>query len=285
MHMIRLSLALILGGLLCQAQEPADLFEKAPPDVDRALRERISLFYQAHVDGKFRLADKVVAEDSKDIFFSADKPRYLGFEIIKIKYLDNFTKAQAVVACRGTRAIHGERNTMTLPLTSLWKIVDGEWFWYALTETEKQTPWGTMKAGPDGSAASVPGIPRNMAAAAADILRKIQVDKTAVMLSSYQPASEKITLSNAMAGAIKYRVQYTGYSGFSVKPAKGELQAGEKTELLFHSEPVKKGCCDALDTSAKPAVTATIIIEPTNQMIPIEVTFAIPPEIQKQIPK
>ena len=37
------------------------------------------LFYQAHVDGKFRLADTVVHEDSKDAFFVADKNQYKSF--------------------------------------------------------------------------------------------------------------------------------------------------------------------------------------------------------------
>ena len=60
------------------AQDPADLFRKAPPEVDDALRQRVTAFYQAHVDGKFRAADQFVAEDSKDAFFEAPKRRYLN---------------------------------------------------------------------------------------------------------------------------------------------------------------------------------------------------------------
>src|ERR1044071_4289257 len=79
------------------AQAPADLFQKAPPAVDQALRERIARFYQLHVDSKFRQAESLVAEDSKDFFYSANKPKYLGFEIKQIIYSDDFTKARAVV--------------------------------------------------------------------------------------------------------------------------------------------------------------------------------------------
>jgi hypothetical protein len=72
----------LFGMLLAQGQ--VDLFQKAPPEVDEALRARVTKFYQAHVDGKYRLADEVVAEDSKDAFFEARKPRYRKFELSRI---------------------------------------------------------------------------------------------------------------------------------------------------------------------------------------------------------
>src|SRR5438067_7758827 len=82
------------------AQPPADLFHKAPPAVDEALRARISKFFQLHVEGKFRQAESLVAEDSKDFFYSANKPKYLGYEIRDIAYTDDFTKAKAVVVAQ-----------------------------------------------------------------------------------------------------------------------------------------------------------------------------------------
>src|ERR1700726_4555299 len=78
------------------AQNPADLFSKAPPDVEEALRARISKFHQAHVDGKPRRAEEVVAEDSKDFFYDMKKPKALSFEIGKIEYSKDFTEAKAI---------------------------------------------------------------------------------------------------------------------------------------------------------------------------------------------
>src|SRR5690348_7261241 len=89
---------LSLAGVACLfAQEATDLFQKAPPAVDEALRARIKEFFQFHVDSKFRQAEALVAEDSKDFFYSANKPKYLGFEIKNIAYNDDFTKAKATV--------------------------------------------------------------------------------------------------------------------------------------------------------------------------------------------
>src|SRR5688572_11257827 len=72
---------------------PTDIFQKAPPYVDEALRSRVSEFLQAHVDGKFRLANEIVAEDSKDMYFAMEKHRYLSFEIVRIDYTNDFTRA------------------------------------------------------------------------------------------------------------------------------------------------------------------------------------------------
>ncbi len=90
--------AILLAG--SAGQDSGELFRKAPPEVDAALRARISKFYQAHVDGKYRLAEPLVAEDTKDFFYQANKPHYLSFGITRIDYSDNFTKAKATIRVR-----------------------------------------------------------------------------------------------------------------------------------------------------------------------------------------
>jgi len=53
---------LALSGFVCVllaralGQQPADLFTKAPPAIDEALRDRISKYFQLQVDGNPRLA-------------------------------------------------------------------------------------------------------------------------------------------------------------------------------------------------------------------------------------
>src|SRR5713101_6098636 len=96
--MLRVLSVLLLAGV-CFGQNPADLFSKAPPDVEDALRARITEFYQDHVEGKFRQAEQLVADDTKELFYTANKPKYLGFQIVRIEYSDNFTQAKATVAC------------------------------------------------------------------------------------------------------------------------------------------------------------------------------------------
>ena len=87
---MRLCVALLIPALvLAQTPKPA-----APPaEVDQALRERATQFLQYQIDGNFRKAFELVAEDSKDFYFSIAKTKILSYKIDDITYSDDFSKA------------------------------------------------------------------------------------------------------------------------------------------------------------------------------------------------
>src|SRR6185295_13071044 len=115
----------------------------APPEVDQALRARIGQFYQAYVDGKFRVAEQLVAEDSRDFFFEIEKQKILSFEKSEITYSDNFTKARVLtILPMEVRNARLGRITVRPPATSFWKLEKGVWWWYHFTETVVDTPFG-----------------------------------------------------------------------------------------------------------------------------------------------
>src|SRR5215467_6968213 len=141
-----------LFAALAFAQNPADLFNRPPADVDEALRARIKEFYQYHVTQEFRKAEKLVAEDTQDFFYDHNKPHYLSFEIRSITYSDDFTKAKAVVICEQFVAMPGFTDKpMQVPTPSTWKVVDGKWYWYVDKKEFDKTPFGTLKAGAPGA--------------------------------------------------------------------------------------------------------------------------------------
>jgi hypothetical protein len=282
MMMIRFCASILCAGFLL-AQNNTVPSEPAPPEVDAALRARVRQFFQAHVDGKYRIADQVVAEESKDAFFAATKPRYLGFEIVRINYSENFTKAQAVVFCESDWYFHGNKSKVKMPANSMWKLIDGQWYWYVLPVTEFKTPFGTMHyntgASPDGKPpAPVPAIPADPQVMAQQILQSVRADKTELMLSSYQPATGEVKIVNGMQGPITLRVDIDGrLAGMTSGFDKTELKAGESAILKISYEPK--------DRIPKPTLTARVYVEPTNQIIPIQLFFAIPPDLEKLIPK
>src|SRR5579864_740686 len=47
-----------------------------PPGIEDALRARVTEFFQYHVDGNFRKAYDMVAEDTKDFYFKALKIQF-----------------------------------------------------------------------------------------------------------------------------------------------------------------------------------------------------------------
>ena len=256
--------------------------DKAPAGVDEALRKRVSHFYQAHVDAKFRVADQVVAEDSKEIFFAAPKPKYEGFEIVRTNYWDNFTKAEAVVACKAFWNIQGENMPVTMPITTTWKLENGDWYWYWRAPEKVETPFGTMNFNSgvprDPNTPAAPVMPANPVKMKEQILSMIQVDKSEIMLSSYEPASAEVKIKNGMPGPISLRTDVDGaFAGFTAKLDKTDLKGGD-TAIL-------KIVCEPKDRAPKPTLIVRIYVEPTNQIFPVKLTFAVPPEIEKLLPK
>ena len=74
MKLLRLCPFLIVGAL-ASGQDNSDLFEKAPPPIDEALRARVAQFYHAYTTGKFREAYPLVAEDCRMLFSLHQKTR------------------------------------------------------------------------------------------------------------------------------------------------------------------------------------------------------------------
>lgn len=267
-------------------EKPAEAPEgpKAPPEVEAALRERVNFFYQAHVDGKFRVADRVVAEDAKDAFFAAPKQRYISFEIIRLNFKDDFQKAEAVVKCLGNWAVKGQMMKVNMVMTSLWRVENGQWFWYTLPPGEMQTPFGTMFKDMDPNKAEaarqspVMAIPRDPQAAAAAILSAVKADKSELMLSSFEKSSGEVKIKNGLGGSIHLRAEIDGrFPGLTFQLDKTEVKGGEEATLKVAAEPK--------DRTPKPVLVARVYVEETNQVLEVKLLFAVPPEIEQQIPK
>ncbi len=263
------------------AQTPSDVFDKAPPAIDEALRERVSAFYQAHVDGKFRQADQYVDEDSKDAFFAAEKPQYGGFQITKIAYSDDFTKATVITACKTELFFHGHKMPATMPAVTHWKIDNGQWFWYYFKPSETDTPWGTMKSGPVDENSSVAArIPSDPMAAARNILAKVVLDRSEVLVDQTKQSKQEIHLKNGLLGKISVLADPTGTPGLTIRPAKSEVAPGEEIAIVieFNPDDPSVNCKDCLlHPGVKPPITVNLTIRPTQQRFPIQITFTQPP--------
>ncbi|MBY0373830.1 MAG: hypothetical protein K2Q23_07535 [Bryobacteraceae bacterium] len=145
---MRAILLIALASLGLSAQTAVELFKKAPPSVDEALRARVSEFYQFHVDKKFRKAEALVVEESKDAFYAAPKQEPLSFAINEIQYEENFTKAKVMSLLAVERAVPFATGyvKMNLPVQSFWKVVDGQWFLYLPAQPCRPTPMGPCRA-------------------------------------------------------------------------------------------------------------------------------------------
>lgn len=251
------------------AQNPGGPSRTVPPEVDQALRERINIFYQAHVDGKFRLADTVVHEDSKDIFFAAEKQKLRGFEIKDIRYTDNFTRAVVVVDGDTDMFFPGVGpRRVSIPLRTMWKLDDGQWYWYVEPRTIYETPFGTMKSAPEGKGDAPAAIPVPNPADIAKMLKLVQIDKSEVHLTAGEEATAELVVSNGMPGGISLSLQYVPRPDLEIKLDRAKLAVNEKARVSIRYRP----------SGAEPPdeYSLRILVAPTGRVFPVRITFDHP---------
>ncbi|HLJ47757.1 MAG TPA: hypothetical protein VKU01_17195 [Bryobacteraceae bacterium] len=280
MQIVRiLSFLPLLPVSIAFAQEPANLFDQPPAGVEDALKTRVMKFYQAHIDGKFRLADQYVAEEAKDDFFAADKVQWESCQFIKATYSENFTKAAVVTACRTELRFRGHKMPTTAPLTTHWEVVNGEWYWYLLHAAKTDTPFGPMEGGPDSSGPVVSAIPKDPEQAAREILASVKVEPTSLAIDPSKSTRQEVHIRNGMMGNISISVDNTGLPGLTIKAPTSPIGQGQEAVVVFdyNAESPDIQCKDCLaHPQLRQTVTAKIHVDPTGQIFPIDLVFLKP---------
>ena len=256
-------LMVLLWVALGFGQTPSN---KPPADIDEALRARINQFYGLQVEGKFRAAEALVADDTKDFYYSSNKVKYLSFETKGIEYSDNFTQAKATVVCERYFMAPGFMDKpLKIPVPSTWKIVDGQWYWYVDPDTLRETPFGKIAAAPTGTAANSPEAasrPAVKVPTLADmnfIFTQVKADKQQVNVKPGE--SQEVTFSNTAPGPMN--ITLVGkIPGISFQLDRTEMKAGEKAVLTVRA------------TDEAKAGTISVQVEQTNQVIPIQVNIS-----------
>ena len=251
---------------LAAAQNPTDLFEKAPPDVETALRARISEFFQDHVDGKFRQAEALVADDSKDFYYTANKPKYLNFKITRIEYSDHFSKAKATVLCETMIPVMGFMNKpFPAPIPSYWKLEKGQWYWYIDPNMRNMSPMGKMKAYDGPPAAGAPEAPQmlpnvtDLDSLAHNILNQVAADKSSVRLAGTEP--QTVVITNSMPGIVQLEILDGPPAGVAAQLDPKELKPGAKSRLTLRVKP----------GASAHSGTLNLRVVQTNHVIPVQI--------------
>jgi hypothetical protein len=262
MKTLAFSSLLLLSGFSAFGQNPSELFDKAPPAIDDALHARVIQFYDLFIAGKFKDAYSLVADDSQDKFFELSKDQYKSCEVIKIRYSDNFTKADW--------RWHGTVTLTTFPLTSNWEVIDGQWYWHWERPTMVPSPFSPTGFVPVPAESASPSlVPKDLQGAAREILAKVGIDKAIVRFRSLEPSQEVVHVRNDMAGQVSLKLIQPNVPGLKVSLPQTVLQAHEQTAMLVEWQPESP----AKRISGHPAVQFQLQIEPTGQLFPINVVF------------
>jgi len=253
--MLRISVLTILAGVAF-AQDPSDLFNKPPANVDKVLRARINEFYEDHVKQQYRKADSLVAADTKDFFYKQNKPAYLGCEIQRIDYSEKFTRAKATILCEQYVMVPGFADKpLKVPIPSTWKLERGKWYWYVDQELLRQTPFGKMTAGPGPGTATLPAsLPEN----GDFVLKLVKADKDSVELKP--GTSESVTITNGAPGTMDLSIEGQ-IPGVEAKLDHTQMKIGDRVVLTLKGGDIPQ------------AGLLTIRVQQTGLVIPIQVVI------------
>ena len=150
---------------------------------------------------------------------------------------------------------------------TMWKVVDGQWFWYVDPDASRMTPFGKMNPGASKSDGSQAGGPPDMSKTP-DILslwKQVQVDKQSVQLKAHEASSDQVTISSQLPGMVSLQLQTLDVPGLVVKLDRTELKAGEKAVLSFDFKPGEK--------APRSPLAVNVSVQPINSVIGVRVVF------------
>jgi len=241
---------------------------EAPEEIDSLLRSRIDGFYGHFQKGQFRQAEDFLDEESKDLFYNAKKTRVLSYHIESIRYSDDFRSASALVGCQTNVPMLGSA-PMTVPLSSNWHFVDGDWKMHLAapkqTDGAVVSPFGTMKFDTDPDAAAARGA-SNTARPTLDSLRSMfEVDRDNLSFPSDKPHSETVVVGNLSPGKLSVELARAVSGGLELEFDEQPASQGEPFKVTIHYDP-EKGKLNGLQR-------VDLIVIPFSQIIPLSLTF------------
>jgi hypothetical protein len=202
----------------------------AAAEAEKALRARAEQFYQLEVDKKFRLAEAIVAEDTKDYFYNNGKPDIRNYRIDKVEIAPDGTHAKLTTTVTAVMKAAGfPSQDVSVPVHSTWKLENSQWMWY-VEQATIETPFGKVQASKNdsGEAHRPPGIPD-----LGNLQNLVSIDRTSVDLTAGNPKPETVTISNQMPGPISVQVATERPKGLTVQIDKSQLETGEKAVVSF----------------------------------------------------
>ena len=205
-----------VAAVTAWAQQPSP----ATAEAEAALRARVEEFYKLQVEKKYRQAESMVADDSKDDYYNRAKQNIEGFSIQQIELLGNNSRASVTIKGKVTlRAALLGAQQFELPLLSSWKVENGQWVWWVDPETKGRTPFGTIKpATPADTANGVAAIPPPPVAIDVKTLKnQVTLDSSSVILDASHP-EQTLMFTNHLPGPIKLELIVPQLAGVSIDP-------------------------------------------------------------------
>lgn len=239
--------------------------QPAQPNVE-ALRDRVQQYYQMMVDKKYRQAEALVAEESKEDYYNGRKPDIKSFEITSINLTSDKT-AKVIIKAKVLTLMPGVgAQVFDFPTPTDWKLENGNWAWYIPEEVKSATPFGKMQNAPGSGAGldmkgAAPGSVDKPDMAA--LMNQVTIDRSSLTLSKSSP-EQTVRITNNLPGPINLSLDphIKAVKAVNVAVDKLHLESGEKATVSIRAVGDEKF-----------SEVLPIIAEPFHRVFNIQVKF------------
>jgi hypothetical protein len=263
----------LLGASLCSfgllGQPAGAIFKKAPPEVDSALRGRIQQFIELQQQKKYRQAEALVCEESKDEYYGSEKKPLEKWELSEIVYEDGHNKATAVIVFDSVMTTVAGLVETKRPWATRWKIENGAWCIYfpdPLIEGRK-TPFGFIKAD-ERRDVSDPSQLLAKRLKTEGLEKPVTVSKRLIELVSSAKSSDEIGVSNFLPGPVTIEIEGPSMPGLTWQVTPPQIPTNSKGTIKFDYEPP--------NNFPKSDTQLMLTVQPLGLKIPVTVVFRTP---------
>jgi hypothetical protein len=260
-----------------------DPFQKAPPGVEDALRERIGKFYQCYVDDKVRQSEQYVAPDDRDAYYSIKKQHVFKFTILNVHFSDNYTRANVAMLVNRNIEIPGQQILrVDVPQPSYWVLQDGTWYFTLASAKPGETvmtPFGPRKV-PDPKDQSPqmlvsPGeLAKRVSEAQQAIQEQFKAPQASKPVAELTPATnyqDEIVIVNHSATPYHFHIEGTSLPpALVIEPAQGEMKPNAPLTMKF-SLPAAAAAKIVRDEP-----TVVVVMDGTALAVPLRVKILGP---------
>ena len=270
-------LAWLLMGLLavCPLTANDNPFPKAPAEVEEALRGRVTEFYTHFQQRKYRQAEGLVDEESRDYFYASSKKPILSFELVNMEFGEDFQTVKAFVNVMVMLPMMGPK-PVSFPLTGDWRWIEDNWYIHmegAKPGTIKQGPFGPMRINPEGAAraGAAQGLPTYSPEGIKQALKSMYRVEPETLRFAHKP-SEPITQTVRFINPGPARLSVTATEeihtlpGLQIEFDRRQIEPGEELPITF----TYQGKEQALEGT----INIVFSVLPLKQIFAVTIEFA-----------
>lgn len=246
-----------LVALSCSAENPPS------KQAEQALQLRVKQFYTLITQQKYRAAERFVAPESRETYYTQEKPSIKDFTITGVEWGKGGRQADVnLTSLTNVRRATVGQFQVRVPFASHWKLEGGQWMWYLPVVYTRSTPFGPMKV--DENAAKQSGLDLEAMVAKGpkpqDLQNAVRVLPASVSVADKNGSVGTATVENSLPGVVHIYTQVISTSGVVAELSKKELGLGDKATLTIRRiRPAPKGS------------VVYVRVEPTGQTIAVAI--------------